>query len=292
MAKNKLILSSIITLIAIMFLINVTSALTVNSATADTISPGKEGTLTIVLKNTFNHDVEEVTLSLDLTGLPLTTIGSSSETQDEIQEDERETFVFTLRADTNAKAGDYKIPYTITYKNSSSTIPLKGTIGIRISAKPEISYVVSADTPVIGSKGKINLKIINKGLGEARFATIKIEPTGYILLSDSEVYIGSINSDDFETASFDVIFKSKNAQLSGSLEYSDLEGKKYFTPLDSSLKVYTQDEAVKQGIIKKSNVGMYIGIIVLIIVIWLVWRAIAKRRRLRKSMQMHQESRK
>ena len=281
MKKNVLLTA----ILALIILLGSVSALSIYDVASDTIAPGKEGQLKIILKNTLSDDVEDVTLSLDLANVPFTTLGGSSETQDEIQEGDRETFTFTLRADTSAKAGDYKIPYTITYKNASSA--LKGTIGVRISAKPEISYTASADVPVIDSKGKINLKIINKGLGEARFATLRITPQGYTLLSDSEVYIGSINSDDFETASFDVIFKSKSASLSGILEYSDLEGKKYSLPLAYSLNVYTQDEAVKQGIIKKNNAGMYVGLIILLIIIWLVYRNIAKRRRLKKSMQIN-----
>ena len=284
MKMNKYILA-ISTIIAFLLFVNMSSAITVNDVEVDPIGPGQEGRLEITIKNTLNDDVEEVSLSLDLTNLPFTTVGSSEYTQEEITENDKESFVFRLRADATAKAGDYKIPYTLTYKNASS--PKKGTIGVRITAKPDISYTISTDSPVVGTKGKINLKLINTGLGEARFVVVKISPIDYTLLSDSEIYIGSVDSDDFESATFDVIFNSRDAELFGTIEYRDIENKAYSIPISSDIDVYTNEEAIKQGIIKKSNAPVYITIIIILIIVWIVWRAIAKRRRLKKSMQAH-----
>lgn len=270
--------------LALLILMPVASALVISSVDAPTLMPGKEGKLSITVKNTFDNDLEEVSLSLDLSTVPLTSVSSSEFSVPRIDSDDRETVTFLLRADTNAKTGDYNIPYTITYKNA--TAPKKGTIGIKISAKPDLSYTASSDAPVIGEKGKITLKLVNRGLGEARFVAFTLLPQGFTLLSEEQVYIGSINSDDFESIVFEVIVTSKRAEVIGTLEYRDSDNNHYTKEIRIPLTVYTKDEAITKGIITKSNVPFYIGSILLIVVLWLIYRSIAKRRRLKKSLEL------
>lgn len=263
--------------------VNLAGALIVNSADSLKLKPGEEGRMDIVLKNTFDFTVKEVSLSLDLTGLPLTTIGSSESSVDEIDEDDKETFAFILRADSSAKAGDYKVPYTISYKNASSV--KKGTIGITITAQPDLIFSASTENPIVGRNGKVVLKIINKGLGEARFVNLRINPSGLNLLSEDQAYIGSIDSDDFETLTSNVLFKSKSAVISGLVEYSDLDNKKYTKSFALSLTVYSEEEALESGLISKNNTIIYVLIFLVLIVVWLIYRAIRKRRKARLSMQ-------
>ena len=77
----------------------------------------------------------------------------------------------------------------------------KGSFGVEVSAKTELSYSVESEMNVIGEQGRIALKIINSGLGDIRFVNVKLgTASGYDLLSPSQVYVGTVNSDDFETA--------------------------------------------------------------------------------------------
>jgi len=290
MNKSMKIISILtVFLLAISLASTLTSALIVSSVDSPVLAPGEEGRLTVILKNTFDNDIEDVSLSLDLSTIPFTAVGSSEFSLNRIDNDDKESFVFLLRADSSAKTGDYSIPYTITYRNSST--PKKGTIGIKISAKPNLDFTSSTDIPVIGQKSKLTLKIVNKGLGDAKFVSFTLSPDGLTLLSEPTIYIGSIDSDDFESASFDVIYQSKSATLAGNLEYRDIDNKLYTKSISIPVEVYTKDEAIKKGIIQKSNTTTYILVVVILIVLWLIWRAIAKRRRLKKSMQKMKESR-
>ena len=158
-----------------------------------------------------------------------------------------------------------------------------GTVGISVRAKPELEFILEEENEIVGEKGKLVLKIVNKGLGEAKFVSLKVNPIGYSLLSDEEVYIGSIDSDDFETASFDVLFNSKSSFFNGIIEYRDFENKRYTKGFNIPVKVFSKEEAIKLGMIKKTNIWIYIaGGIVLILIF--VYRRYQKKQRLKKSL--------
>ncbi len=261
------------------------TAITINSVSADTIAPGQQGTIKIEVENTLNDEVEEVSLRLDFANLPFTTVESSESSVDEISSDDEETFAFRIKASNNIAPGDYNIPYTLSYKIGNETKQRSGVIGVTVRANPELSFSLSQEKKVINQQDKISLQIINKGLGEAKFLTLRLIPDGYTLLSESQVYIGSIDSDDFETASFDVIYKEKSPIFIATIEYRDFDNKKITQTINLPLTVYTEDEALELGIIQRSNLPFYIGIIVLLVIIWLIYRTIRKRRRLARSKQ-------
>lgn len=268
--------------VALLF-IPVASALVVSDVSADTIAPGQQGRLDITLKNTLDVDVKDVSLTLDFTGLPLSPVGSSEQSVKEIDDDDRESFTFTIRADTSAKVGDYKVPYTITYKNASTT--RKGTIGVRVAAPPTLSITGMIEKPVIGQQTKVTLTIVNKGLGEARFASLTAQFSGMTTLSEKQKYIGSIDSDDFETVTFIVIPTSKLASITGTLDYQDSDANKKTLSFDIPLTLYTHDEAVEKGIIAKNNTPIIMLSIAVLIILWLIYRTIAKRRRMRRAAE-------
>jgi len=275
---NKMKITISLALILLLSL-NLASAVTVRSVSSTPFSPGKEGTVSIELKNTLSDDALDVSLSLDLSNVPFTPVGSSEESVDEIQEDDNENFAFALKASNNIVPGDYKIPYTLSYTIGDEQKKVNGTIGITVTASADLVFTLTLDNPVINQQGKINLKIVNKGFGDAKFVSVIVISDGYTLLSEDQVYIGSIDSDDFETASFDAIFNSKNALFTALIDYTDFNNNKMSKTISLPMNVYTSDEAVKLGIIKKNNTGLYIGLIVLLIVAWFVYRSIRKRMR-------------
>ena len=284
MAKSFYItMIALVTLIAPLLLTSISSAILIQDVKSDTIYPGKEGQLRVEVENELNDDIEDVTLSLDLTNTPFSTTGSSEDTIDQIDSDDSDTFIFTLTTSATAKEGDYNIPYILTYKNISST--KKGTIGVKIRAKTNLDYSVSIDNPIEGEQAKMTLKIINKGLGDARFVSVKLIPDGYTLLSEDSTYIGNIASDDFETTSFDISITSLNPILTATIDYEDLDSKHYTKDIALSLNVYSEQKAYELGIKTKSKGMIYISILILIILTWFIVRTIRKFLRKRKSVQ-------
>lgn len=272
---------SIIAILAILIMSQLASAVVVSSVNAVPFYPGKEGQIAITVRNVLNDDAEDLTFSLNLANGQFITNGGSSDSVDEIRENKEETFYFKLRPAYDIKPGDYSIPYTINYRINGEPQTKTGSIGIQVTAQPELSFSISEDTPVVGMQGKITLKIVNDGLSDARFVSVRAIPQGFTITSDDEIYVGSVSSDDFETASFDAIFSEENPTFKAVVEYRDIDNNRQISKVEIPFNVYSEDEAIKLGIIKRSNAVIYIGVILVLIIVWIIWRAIAKRRRMK-----------
>jgi len=255
-------------------------ALNVYDIRAEKLSPGGQGSVIVSVENPDNEDIEDVLVSLDLSNTPFTTVGSSSLSLDEIEGDEEEDFYFLLKADSDAEVGDYNIPYVLEYDD----VEKQGTLGVSIVSESVIDFTSSLDNPIIGEKSTLSLKIINKGLSEVKFVNVKIYPDGFNLLSDELVYIGNIDSDDFESADFDIIINKKTPNVIATVEYQDLENKVISKEVFLPLNVYTQEQAIELGLKEKSKAGVYFGIVIALIVIYIVYRMI-KRMRKKKSIK-------
>jgi hypothetical protein len=264
--------------------INLASAVVINSVDVQPLSPGQEGQIRIELKNILKDDAQDVTLTLNFQNLPFIPIGTSEQSVDEIKEDDEENFVFVIKASTEIKPGDYGIPYTLAYKINSDEKTKTGAIGVKVTANPDLVFSLDTTNPVINQKGKINLEIVNKGFFSARFVSVRVIPDGFSLLSSDQDYIGDIQSDDFETATFDVLFQNTNARFIAIVQYKDFENKDVIKNVDLPLQVYSQKDAISLGIIQKSQTTTYVLIAVAIVLVIILWRAWSRRKRMKKSM--------
>lgn len=270
--------------IALMFLFSISlasSAVFISNTVQDTIYPGDSGELTISLKNDFDYDIEDVSLSLDLSETKFTAIGSSEKNMDEIKDGDKEDFKFTIKSASDLSPGDYLIPYTISYTHGN-TSTLTGFIGVSVKSKINLDFSVFIDKPIVGEKSRLGLKIINKGFGEIKFASVTIEPSGYKLLSSEKVYIGLVDSDNFETASYDVIFTKENARLVATVSYLDFENNEKSELVDLPLEIYSQEEAKSLGIISSNNSVLYLLILGIAIALFIIIRKIRKKRKLQR----------
>ena len=270
--------------IALMFLFSISlasSALFISNTVQDTVYPGDSGALTISLKNDFDYDIEDVSLSLDLSETRFTAIGSSEKNMDEIKDGDKEDFKFTIKSASDLSPGDYLIPYTISYAHGN-TSTLAGFIGVSVKSKISLDYSVFIDKPIVGEKSRLGFKIINKGFGEIKFASVTIEPSGYKLLSSEKVYIGLVNSDSFETASYDVIFTKENARLIATVSYLDFENNEKSELVDLPLEIYSQEEAKSLGIISSSNSMLYLLVLGIAVVLFIIIKRIRKKKKLQR----------
>lgn len=278
----------------ILFVVVLLKLVTVSSLIVDApyivIYPGEQGKIEFEIENNEKFYIEQVSMVLNLNNLPFTSIGSSEKDVDDIDEDRDETVSFTLRASTDIVPGDYNIPFTIKYLNAEDNdqeFESKGSFGLRVSAKTDIDFSIetrgdSTESAIVGQKGKISLEIINKGLGEVKSVSIQIFPEGFELLSSEKVFVGTINAEDSDIVTFDVIFTEKNPILIANLNYKDFDNQDKDKELRIPLEIYTQEEALKLGILQKSNITIYIVIIIVIIILWIVIKRIRKRRKNKK----------
>jgi len=255
---NKTIFGIVFLVLSITFV----SAVVVD-ATYITLYPGEEGRVIIEIENNENFDIEGVSISIILDEVPFTSVGSSERGVDDIDEDDDERVTFTIRPSTDIEPGDYNIPYLVKFingDNNTQTFEKQGSFGIRVTSKTELDFSVEIrGNAIVGAEGRISLEVVNRGLGEIKSVSVKIFPNGFELLSKDKVFVGTVDADDTDIASFDVIYKNTNPTLSARIEYKDFDNKDIAETINIPFRVYTKTEAIELGLIKKSKTPFYGG---------------------------------
>jgi hypothetical protein len=260
-------------------LLGAVSALSIDSVTVDNVAPGQEGQIRVDVENDGNSDIEDLSFSLDFSQEGIIPVGSSEAFLSTLDEDDDETFGFRFQVANDLAVGTYSIPYKITYEEDGDDITQSGTIGIVVSAEPDLDIIIDSPNPIVGAQTELNVRVVNKGLADARFVYLYLESEDLTMLSQSSEYIGTIESDDFETANFDVIYNNRFSSLNLKIVYKDFENQEKEITRTASVRAYTNNEAVEKGILKRSNAGIYVGIVILLLVLWIVIRTIRKRRK-------------
>lgn len=279
MNKTKIFGSVLVMLVLTASLV---ASLGVDSISAENFSPGEEQEISLKIKNNLDEKITDVSVDIDNSKIPF--VVTSSEEIDEIDDDDSEKIDMTIKAVSGAEAGDYSVPYTLYYKfeDDEEIYSKEGIFVLTIEANPDLAYTITTEKPIIGNQGKIKLTIVNKGLGDAKFVNVKINPKGFALLSASEDYIGTISSDDFETVTFNVIFDDKNPVLSAVVDYKNFDNEKVSKSLELPVTVYSREEALKLGMVKNDNTMFYIVGAVLGAVGFFVIKKIRKKRKQNK----------
>ena len=289
---TKIIITIVILVLYVISMISFASAVLIDAEYV-TIYPGEQGGVDVNVENNENFDIEDLSVSIVLSSvsstgqivsLPFSVVGSSEKSLDDLDEDDDDSVTFTIRANNDITPGSYNIPYIVSYtnKDTDEKKQKQGTFGLRVSAKTDLDFSVETQNNILGTKGRVSLEIINRGLGNIKSVQVEINPEGYELISSKTIFVGNVNAEDSELVSFDVIFKDKNANLNAKISYKDFDNEDKVENVKLPVKVYTREEALKLGLNKKSNTGIYIGIIIILIIIWFVYRGIRKRQKMKK----------
>jgi len=242
--------------------------------------PGQKGDAVIVLKNTADSTLKNIKVTMDLSSatVPFAPIGKSTTYMiTNMAGGEEETVTFEIIATPDADSGIYKIPLAITFSDnvgndytSSEIISLivGGTPDILTNIEPEILFLS-------GTTGDIRVNIINRGLVDVKYVTVKIMPTDdFDILSNDELYIGNIDSDDFDSASFSIhVSPSFSGDLSVPMTLTYMNANNDVFEVDEVLemKVYTSKEAQSLGLIG-SGTNTSIILVVLVAVVFVGYR--------------------
>ena len=236
-------------------------ALSVEEATTtpSEILAGSKGTVTLVLKNTGDTILRNVQTKLDLTSLSAAPIGgSNSRTASELAGGETVTFEFGLATDAAIAPNAYKIPLTLSYEDEQGeTHTQNETIGLVIGSKPEL--LVYFDTV----KGLSGVKLIE--------LTTRASDSVTILSESPTIYIGNIDSDDYETAEIEIEAKGDTISLPLTLSFRDALNKEY-------AEEFTLETALKSGNGEKSSSSL-LWIVLLVIAAVVVWWLVRRRRK-------------
>jgi LPXTG-motif cell wall-anchored protein len=247
----------------------------------DPIPPGKEASVSLKIKNNADSLVRDLVIKLDTsaTTVPFAPVKSTTEKSlYQLDAGKTTTVSFNLIAEPDADGDIYKIPLNISYADETGTTYSKeDVISLKVASKPDI--LATIDSTGIYSKkksGEIVIKIVNRGLTNIKLLTAKLESSDdFEVLSQEEVYIGNIDSDDYETVDFTLDIKSKEEVVTLPLEltYMDATNKDFKQNKDIELRVFSKSDAQKVGMVEKRSIGF--TIIILIVAVGLgiyFWR--------------------
>ena len=237
----------------------------------ETFEPGSKNNVKIMLSNKADSILRDVKAKLDLGNLPFVPLGSTNEKSAyQIGPKENYEFDFNILTNPDAEAGSYQVPLKISYSDDlGKTYLTNGTIGFIVGAKPEISITLD-DSQIFESEksGDIVIKVVNKGVTNIKFVNLKLNPSNdYELLSNDEVYVGNIDSDNFETADFKLFMKktkNKVIKIPLIIEYKDANNNNFRQNVELNLKLYTSSEAKEFGL-KQGN--GYIGVVIIVAIV-------------------------
>lgn len=254
--------------------------------------PGESSKVDITLKNLAEASIKDLSVKLDLStetfttasglatkDLPFIPVGSGLEKRSKFLESNQEiSFTYNLQTYSDAESKIYKIPVIIKYKDQAGTVyTTNEVLGVTVGAEPDLSIEIDeSNLHASNGYGEINLRIVNKGLTNIRFLTARlIEGEGYEMQSmGNQIYVGDVDSDDYETVDFRAKALEENINLNVELEFKDANNKQY----TENIIVPVTAEAGSTG--QGGNIGA-VQIIVVLAVIALIVFLIRKRKKKR-----------
>ncbi|MBN2459041.1 COG1361 S-layer family protein [Candidatus Woesearchaeota archaeon] len=261
----------------------------------ESIVPGTKTKVSFVLENLADNTLRDIKLNLDIytelatassvtfRELPFTPIGSGNEkTLKLLMPGQSAEISFDIFTDADADSKVYKVPYALTYYDSSGTdFEKEGIVGFIVESEPDISVnIESTEIYQAGVKGNVEIKIVNKGFSDIKFLDVNLmEGENYEILSNPEVYIGKLDSDDYETAGYTILVDGDagdKVTLPLKIEYRDANGHLFTQEMPLELPLFSGAE-LKQRTNGKSSPFTAILIVAILAIIGIViYRKIKK----------------
>ncbi|UCD04364.1 MAG: LPXTG cell wall anchor domain-containing protein [Candidatus Woesearchaeota archaeon] len=238
----------------------------------EAIVPGEKTQVKLFLNNKGGSRLKDIKVWMNLSSaaIPIAPFGSSTEKRiASIEKNSRSKVIFDLAVDGDAASDMYKIPIYISYYDDSGNLySMEDIIGLVVGGKPELTVgLEESDYLTSGGVGDVTLNVINKGSSDAKFLSITVLASdSYEVISPNEIYIGNLDSDDYETAEFKIKVKKISANIINipiRLDYADVNNEKYSQEGQVPLKIYSSSE-IKQ--ITGGN-GYTLWIILLIVIV-------------------------
>jgi len=218
------------------------------------VEPGQKAILYITLKNMADYLMNEINLKLNFSGVDIAPYGDTAEKKiSSISAGSIEKVSFGIITLPKIEGGIYKIPMSIDYKDvTTKSYSISNYVSVEVGSKPEIDASIES-TALYSSKkmGEITLKLVNRGLTDIKLLNIKLGKSNsdFDILSSESVYVGNLDSDDYETAEFKIklLTNKKEINLPLSLEFRDSSNNPYSVEKTVMLKILTASEAGKSN---------------------------------------------
>lgn len=247
-------------------------------------APGQETIVTLTIANNGSSIIDDVTilLNLDETSEILPYKTSNEAVISKMSGGETKEVTFDLIVTPDAKVKVYEIPVKMTYSDLRNNAYEKTTyISIVVDAEPE--YVLNLEETEVYTKsqtGNIVMSLSNIGVSNINYATLMLLPSEeYTVLSTDTVYIGNLESDDYETAQFKIYAKEykKELPLQLRLLYKDSYNNNYDETININMNMFSLWEAKRYGLVESSYSWLFIFIFISACIAgWYWWKRTKK----------------
>lgn len=235
----------------------------------ENVAPGASESMDLRLENLADGQIKNIEVKMDLSEVPIASSGTTSQAVTAIEKSSTESVSFNLNIDETAENGVYKIPITVSYENEAGTeFTRETTVGVVVGGESDLQAglngVETELTP--GATGTVTFRLVNRGRGSADFVKLNLEDTeSFEVLSPNSVYLGDMDSDDYQTADFQIHVSSDAENVSAPVEvsYKDIDGERTSTQM-VEVPVYTQNQLEKYGM---ASGGSSLPLVVVVILI-------------------------
>ncbi len=220
----------------------------------DSVGPGTASELGFTLENLADSHLKNIDLALDIgDDQPFGTAATTRKRVQSIAPGDTATVTFELRTDESAENGVYRVPVDLDYENEAGTaFSRTESTGIVVGGASQLEVAVDdRELLAAGSRGEVTFRIVNRGQGRARFVSLELpESDDYEVLSSRSVYLGDMEPDDYQTATFDIYAESGLDTLSVpvDLAYKNADGVQSTETRDVEVTLYTSGELSRFGL--------------------------------------------
>lgn len=242
-----------------------------------TVAPSKTEEVDITLENVADSYLKNIDVSLDISSsdLPLITVGSTTGKRvQKIAPGKTASVSFNLKADSDADQKAYKVPLKVEYENEAGTdFSKKEYTGIIVGGKPELETNIAeiqGGYMMPGTSKDVSISLVNRGLSVAKFVSLEVlSGNNYRIISPSKIYIGNMESDDYESSDFNIYVErgTEGITLPLRLNYKDSEGSSIVENETVSFDTYTSGEVSKFKLEKGNNTIYFVIIIAVVLVV-------------------------
>ncbi|MBI3033577.1 hypothetical protein HYY72_00260 [Candidatus Woesearchaeota archaeon] len=228
--------------------------------------PGERLNVSLDVRNNAASSIRNLQVRLDFSNaaLPFAPLGSPQEqSAGYLDSMERKSFVFGMISSPNAAAGIYKVPIKLSYSDQlGKNFTRDDLLSLIIGGRPSITALISEQGVLArGKTGELTVQVVNNGLINVKLASVELKSSqDYEILSPSKVYIGAIDSDDFDSSKFKIYIKKDARQVRLPLEitYRDANNNGYTDYAELVPRVYSDEDAQKYGLEGRSLTGFFI----------------------------------
>lgn len=256
------------------------TALIVDTVTfPERVSPGSTNEMTITLRNLANTQFQNIDIDLDMADLPLAVADASRKRVQRLDGGNAANVTYRVFVDEEADRGVYRLPIQLEYENiAGNSFTQEQTTGVVVGGTSNIDVGVErTDIRTAGTRGELNLRIVNRGNGEARFVAVELPESGdYEVLSSRDVYVGDMIPDDYQTADFDLYVHEGQGQLTVPVQvsYVNAQGQQVEEVQTVNMSLYDEEMLQTYGFAGERSQMQYVALLAVIVLIAgvVLWR--------------------